>query len=67
MGNSDDLPANVVVESVYAVCVDETVPDPNTSLYNVFYLSNNLQTKQFWGLHTHSFKAPVKKSEMNFN
>ena len=43
MGDSDDLAADVVVEPVDAVGVDEAVPDPQTSLHGLVHLPQNIE------------------------
>ena len=43
MSNGDNLSSHVVVESVDAVCVDETVSHPQTGLHHLLYLSYHLQ------------------------
>lgn len=42
MGYSDDFTADIIVYPVERVCVDEAVPDPETSFNSLVYFAYDL-------------------------
>ena len=48
MCNRDNLSAHIVVESVDAICVDETVTDPAAGPYGLLNLAHHLEMHAHW-------------------
>ena len=44
MGDSDNFSADIVIQSIYSIGVDETISNPDASLHTIFYFATNLFT-----------------------
>ena len=44
MGDSDNFSADIVIQSIHSIGVDETISNPDASLHTIFYFATNLFT-----------------------
>lgn len=43
MGNGNNFSANIVVDAVHRICVDETIANPKSCTHQLVYFAKNLR------------------------